>query len=665
MQTLTSTQLSYLQNRGVLSATVNVDPVEGAPFAIDAKNIRELSIDRRAVTGQQIEIGNAYASELVLELENDEGIYSSVTWEGARVTVVLDIGGEPLQAGIFTVDEQPRKFSIMTINALDDMARFNRPYVTDLVFPATLEQILADACSKCNVTQHTLTFDNGDYVVSEKPSGDYTFHQIVNFVAEIAGCNAWIDHLSRLNMTWYGGTPAEIDHSLMYTHNMEEKDITITGVVYKAGEVDYVAGTEDYAIVIEDNPLLQDDYETVITALNSKLNGFTYRPYDIEMFRYPHLWPMDLVALRDGDGNLVNSVVMTHKVALVRGNSRIAAMGKTETVKGYATAAPLTPRQKRILETVAKVAAEKRLSATELATLHLNELMANALGLYHTILEQETGAKLFYMHDRPDLEESVIIWHWTEQGLAWTDQGWNDGAPVWNYGLTAGGNAVLTVLTAHGINADWINAGRIDAQYLRIGPGAEFDEGYNPSDKASLEEVQAARDYAEQKAAEAQLAAEEAARLEIELAEANAQAYADGLLDEEEQLRLQQIEGALEAARAHADQAAADAEAAARAAAVEDALREVDSQYGETQYNVRSTFDFGENALVISRGSSPFQLSLSNEQLSFIDGQAVVAYINGQRMYITEAEILTALKVGQHKLWKHSDGVTTLVGWVG
>src|SRR5690606_8965878 len=112
------------------------------------------------------------------------------------------------------------------------------------------------------------------------------------------------------------------------------------------------------------------------------------------------------------------------------------------------------------------------------------------------------------MHDRPDLEESMIIWHWTEQGLAWTDQGWNDGAPVWNYGLTAGGNAVLTVLTAYGINADWINAGRINAQYLRIGPGAEFDEGYNPSDKASLEEVQAARDYAEQKAAEAQLAAE-------------------------------------------------------------------------------------------------------------------------------------------------------------
>jgi len=41
---------------------------------------------------------------------------------------VLDIDGEPLQAGVFTVDEPPRKLTTMQIRALDDMAKFNRLY---------------------------------------------------------------------------------------------------------------------------------------------------------------------------------------------------------------------------------------------------------------------------------------------------------------------------------------------------------------------------------------------------------------------------------------------------------------------------------------------------------------------------------------------------------
>jgi len=81
------------------------------------------------------------------------------------------------------------------------------------------------------------------------------------------------------------------------------------------------------------------------------------------------------------------------------------------------------------------------------------------------------------MHDRPDLEESMIIWHWTEQGLAWTDQGWNDGNPDWQYGVLADGNAVLKVLTALGINADWINAGRVKAEHVQIGPETDYYPG--------------------------------------------------------------------------------------------------------------------------------------------------------------------------------------------
>ncbi len=484
MQTITSTQKEYLRNAKTVGVTVTVDPIEGEPFTFTEDDIIEgtFKIERNWAHGDVLEIGCADAAELTLTLDNSEGQWNQVRWEGARLTVVLNIGGEPLQVGIFTVDERPGKLTTIQLKALDDMARFNRPYNSNLAYPATLEEILMDACAKCNVTLYTYMFDNGDYVVKEKPEGDdITYHQIVAWVAQLAGCNAWIDELGRLRLSWYGDNQSgdlEIgpDDRFLGQYEIAEEDIEITGIVYRTEETDYLVGTSNYALIIEDNPLLQDDFEPVLSALYAKIGGFKYRPYKFVVLGYPHLWPGDMITkLVDADGNELTSVITNHVYKL--NASEIEARGETETVRGYATGAPFTVSQKRVLTAVAKREVARQTSGLEQATLHLNELMANALGLYPTVIEQETGARLFYMHDKPTLEESMVIWHWTEQGLAWTDQGWNDGNPAWQYGVLADGNAVLKVLTALGINADWINAGLVKAEHVEIGPGTKFAQG--------------------------------------------------------------------------------------------------------------------------------------------------------------------------------------------
>ena len=108
--------------------------------------------------------------------------------------------------------------------------------------------------------------------------------------------------------------------------------------------------------------------------------------------------------------------------------------------------------------------------ALQEATSLLNELVTNSLGYYKTeITDSTTGAKTTYLHDKSTLEASDVIYVMTESGLAWTDEGWNSGSPTWQYGITSDGNAVLKVLTALGINADWINAGSIKSRYIEIG----------------------------------------------------------------------------------------------------------------------------------------------------------------------------------------------------
>ena len=465
MQNLSSNQKQHLYEGGHVGVTVTGETLDGDPIALTEDDIIEgsFSIDRNWTSGGTVEIGCADTSELTFELDNFEGQWSDLRWEGARLTVVLDIAGEPLQAGIFTVDEPPRKLTTMQIRALDDMARFNRPYLPGIPYPATLRQILIDCCAQCSVTLYTVEFDNGDYVVSEQPEGDdITFHHVVAWVAELAGCNAWIDHLARLRLDWYGESQAgdlEIGPDDRFSYELAEADIEITGIIYRTDETDYLAGSNKYALVIEDNPLLQEDYENVLNALLAKLGGFRYRPYRFETIGYPHLWPGDRITkIIDAENNEHTSIITNHLFKL-NGNSRIEARGETETVRGYATGAPFTPSQKRVLQAVAKIEAARQTSTLEQAVLRLNELMTNALGFYSTTVELETGAKIIYTHDKPNLEESQVIWTMTEQGFAWTDQGWNDGNPVWQYGVMSDGSIVAKFLDAVGVKAEWVTIG--------------------------------------------------------------------------------------------------------------------------------------------------------------------------------------------------------------
>ncbi len=469
MQNLTTKQKDHLFYGGFVGVTITGETLTGAPVSVTDDDIIEgsFSIERNWVHGSVLEIGCADTSELIFELDNHDGRWSDLRWEGARLTVVLDIDGEPLQAGIFTVDEPPRKLTTMQIRALDDMARLNRPYSPGIPYPASLKQILIDACSQCNVTLHTISFDNDDYVVSQPPEGDdITFHHVVAWVAELAGCNAWIDHLARLQLTWYGDSqPAgtvEIGPDDRWSYELSEADTEITGIVYRAPaegeveEIDYLVGTDEYALIIEDNPLLQGGFEAVLSTIYDKIGGFAYRPLKFETIGYPHLWPGDkLTKIIDAEGSETASIITNHLFKL-NGKSTIEARGKTETVRGYATGAPFTPRQKRVLRSVARVEAARQTSSMEQAVLRLNELMVNSLGYYTTTQTLPSGAAISYVHDQPLLEESQVIWTRTELGFAWTDQGWNGGDPVWQYGVTGDGSMIARMLNAIGIKAEWI-----------------------------------------------------------------------------------------------------------------------------------------------------------------------------------------------------------------
>ena len=437
-----------------------------------------LSINRYCSVGGSIGIGSAVAAELTLSLDNSDGKFNGVIFEGADMHVVIKIRDVTVEdspiysipMGYFTVDEAPRMLETINLVALDRMVLLDKAVDKDLlVFPSSLENLLHQVCSICNLSTD-VSFSsqpNGSYMVTVAPeSDDLTYRQIVSWIAELTGRCAYINHDGRLQFEFYDTGQlqpvTEIGLADRFSSDLAENAITISGVQIVSDEENkYLAGDEKYAFSIEGNELIRNGEQSVADALFAKLGGFTYTPFSAVIHSSPHLYPTDPVIFIDKDGNEHFSLITEVTFALNR-NTSIESVGESALRKGWAATNPLTKRESLIIRS-AFAEQNKRLDDRTQAIIAMNELISNAAGLYNTSIEQEDGSFLHYMHDRPYLEDSLTIYTQTASGYAWTNNGWNDGAPVWQYGFDKLGNMIMNAINAYRINADLVIAGLLKA----------------------------------------------------------------------------------------------------------------------------------------------------------------------------------------------------------
>ena len=468
-----SNDVLQLFKSGALQKVQMTVNAQNSTYTLTNADLKEntLIIDRATVSGQAIEIGSTIASELSFVLDNYDGRFNNYIFEGADIAVSVGVTNSSgattyVPMGYFTVDTQPRRLKEISIYALDRMMQFDKP-VGAITYPLTVAALLRNICSACNVTLYTVpeNLPNGTYTISAAPeSEDLTYRQLLQWIAQITGTCAYFDWNGNLRLEWYSSTSAAtITTADRFTSDLYESPIEITGVQVNIGETSYLSGEGAYALLIEGNELIQDNPQNVANALSTALTGFTYTPFSCETLPLPHLYPLDRVTFVDSQG-VSHSTIITNAAFSLNGRTTLQGSGETATLAGYASANPLTNREQVIIKNIANQAANATLGTFEQATLELNETIAGSMGLYTTVITNEDGSKTTYFHSKPELTESVagdVIYTWLAGGFAYTTTGWNNGSPVWQYGFTADGNSVLKVLTAYGINADWINAGAI------------------------------------------------------------------------------------------------------------------------------------------------------------------------------------------------------------
>ena len=437
-----------------------------------------LTIDRYCFSSNALEIGTAIASEATLELKNADGRFDGYTFDGAKLIIKVGIKKWNAKSwenaimhyvplGVFTIDEKTKNKSNITLNALDNMVKFDREYDTTLAFPATLGEIVEDACSRCGVLLKTTSFYNSDYVVNTRPTDDgLTYRQVIQWAAQLSCTNAFIDWDGQLRLTWFEDSGHIIPAADRYDSDMEEHSVLITGVkVTAADESEYTAGEKGSVLCIEGNSLAQSDAETIAKIIYAKVGNFTYLPYSSVCRPMPYLYPMDMITFVDRRGNEHKTIVSAVTYTM-NGTTDVVGEGDGSTKGGYASTGSTTTHEKVIIEK-AKKAAEKTSTGQFNVALALNETIGSAFGLYRTEIT-ENKVSTWYYHDKATLNDSTIIYVFNSGGFAWTED-WNDGNPVWQYGFTKDGNALYKILSAYKIQAEFIDANAITSEKIAAG----------------------------------------------------------------------------------------------------------------------------------------------------------------------------------------------------
>lgn len=495
---------------------LDITLVDGTVLNLEKKDVWQNSfkVEDATSSSNTFTIGAAVTGKLSVILNNIYDKFSEYDFADAYVIayVGLQLSStlEKTRVGTYTIDDPSYDGSTISLSCLDGMSKFDKPYSNStLKYPAKLEAILNDACTCCGISLVSANFPNKDYVVQSRPTDEaLTFGDIVAMVAQIAGCWAKMDAYGRLKLGWYdmsvfeqnngldGGTFGTTttpysDGAVAYGGNFTDyssgdsadggtfadqtkfhhiystksfsistDDVVITGVrvteEFEETETEkretYLAGEDGYVIDVSGNALIQKGQaQAVANYLYGRVGGMRFRPLSVETLANPSVEAGDIAYVTDRKQNTYQSFISTRTFTL-GGSESIACDAETPSRNNATKFSEMT---KAVVK--ARNETKKQIGSYDLAVQQLTNLMTQSFGVFKSEEVLEDGSVIYYMHNKPERATSSTIWKMTADAFAVS----TDGGKTWNAGIDSSGNAVVNILNAIGINADWINAGSL------------------------------------------------------------------------------------------------------------------------------------------------------------------------------------------------------------
>ncbi len=364
---------------------------------------------------------------------------------------------ETIDKGVYTITTPEQYGEILSFTAMDDMYKTNAKYYSALTLPQPIMALVRDACESLNIPMGFSSMAHGNVIVTALPD-NMTFRQLIGWAAMLETANARIDNRGYLQfIKWNFGAvengslvPLKLE-DYVSSPTLSSDDIVITGIRVKNKESESLFGTAGYVLELENNLLSDSDLGTVAAWIGGDLVGAKFRNLQGDLIYNPLLEFGDMAYSFDRNGNKYLTPI-TDVSSPLNGITTVKTQAddpirNSSTYMSEATKALVEARQLVKDERTEREKAVERLANT----------LKESGGLYMTEDPQDDGSVIYYMHNKPTLEESDIVWKLTAEAIGIS----TDGGKTYPYGFTVTGEMITRLLYAEGINASYINAGAL------------------------------------------------------------------------------------------------------------------------------------------------------------------------------------------------------------
>lgn len=298
------------------------------------------------ISGESLEIGGVYASQLSLELILPNVSRYELYGKEITLSVSVDGASDVVPMGKFIITEALNQIGSVTITAFDEMIKlddfsFIPANHTDILSPF---EWLSEICEDCG-----LVLGSTSGQISLMPNGNRktgfadvvtdakTWRDVLGYLTAYLGGYAYIGRNGKLYVGLYGSNSVDtIPSSFRYTSNLSDFRTTYDGLyaTYKdEGLQEYKSNGNTGGIILNlgVNPFLQftnaNNRGEALQEIIDAWNGIYYVPYDSDLPLLPHYDPSDVITFIDNQAAAYDFGAITEITYTIGGGMHITCSG--------------------------------------------------------------------------------------------------------------------------------------------------------------------------------------------------------------------------------------------------------------------------------------------------------------------------------------------------
>ena len=440
-------------------------------------------------------VGSSVCTEFWVRIFNQNGKYKNDALATAEIhpkVTLYDASNKAVDTvslGVFYVQQITIQDNDLRLACCDKMRLLEKAYAakgTQISLLSVAQDIAQSVLANCLTVPADMPALN--LLVDDTIFQGYTKRQVLELIAEAGGKFTAFDPDGNLCFKWFAESGVELSGDRAKealelngnTFSLDGNVVKVTGVRVVSEDTELVkAGTDSYLLTVNENPIAAAHPSEVAQYVLASMANTQYIPCKWQRIGGdPSLQVGDILTIVDNKETFDEALAESYERYPLFLSARswtfncggfsdvYTASGDAErdlnTDRGMTVSKRLSQLAKRITETKSDLTAE--MDDRQKALLLFNETIAGSLGLYTTYKTQADGSVILYMHDEQELEESQTIYTFGASGFAWTNDGWNEGSPVWQYGFDRNGNAILNAIYAYTLTADVITSGLLKSQ---------------------------------------------------------------------------------------------------------------------------------------------------------------------------------------------------------